>query len=97
MDFLNNSHDIKPADLCILKDVLQHWPLESIYKFIDYLISSNKFKYLLVTNCSWQNSDNTTIQMGEFRPLSKDYLPLKKYNPKLLLSYSAKDVLLIPV
>lgn len=97
MDFLNNCHAIKSADLCILKDVLQHWPLESIYKFLDYLISSNKFKYILVTNCSWQKSDNTTIQMGEFRPLSKDFLPLKKYNPKLLLSYNAKDVLLIPV
>jgi SAM-dependent methyltransferase len=97
LDFLNNLDKIAKADLCIIKDVLQHWPLESIYTFLDYLVSSKKFKYILVTNCKWQDRDNTTISMGEFRPLSKDFLPLKKYNPIFVLAYEAKEVLLIPV
>jgi lipopolysaccharide biosynthesis glycosyltransferase len=97
LDFLNNSDKIAEADLCIIKDVLQHWPLESIYTFLDYLVASKKFKYILVTNCKWQNRDNTNISMGEFRPLSKDFLPLKKYNPIFQLAYEAKEVVLIPV
>jgi hypothetical protein len=96
LDFLNNPSNIKSADLCIIKDVLQHWPLESINAFLDYIVGSGKFKYVIVVNCKWQNTDNTQIQMGEFRPLSKDYLPLKKYAPIHLLSYSSKEILLIP-
>jgi hypothetical protein len=95
MDFLNKPGEINSSDLCIIKDVLQHWPLESIYAFLDYITTCGKFKYIVVTNCMWQKQANTQIQMGEFRPLSKDFLPLKKYNPKLLLSYNAKDVLLL--
>jgi len=97
LDFLNLSEKIQNADLCIIKDVLQHWPLESIYKFMDTICSSNKFKYILLTNCSYQNKDNTTIQLGQFRPLSGKYLPLKKYNPESLLLYSSKEVLLINI
>jgi hypothetical protein len=95
LDFLNNIDAIQSADLCVIKDVLQHWPLNSIYSFLDTLVSSKKFKYILITNCSYQKSDNTDIQMGQFRPLSKDFLPLKKYNPVSLLTYESKDVLLI--
>ncbi|NDB82200.1 MAG: hypothetical protein EB127_05580, partial [Alphaproteobacteria bacterium] len=95
LDFLNNVDTIKSADLCIIKDVLQHWPLSSIYSFLDAISKSKKFKYIVVTNCSYQNKDNTDIPMGGFRPLSKDYLPLKKYAPISLLSYESKEVILI--
>jgi hypothetical protein len=95
LDFLNNTENIQSADLCILKDVLMHFPLECIYSFLDNICSSKKFKYILITNCAWQKVDNTNIEMGQHRPLSKDFLPLKKYNPTHLLSYYAKEVLLI--
>ena len=95
LDFLNLPEEIKPADLCIIKDVLQHWPLSSIYSFLDTIYNSKKFKYILIINCSYQNKDDTDIPMGQFRPLSKDFLPLKKYNPLLLLSYQSKQVLLL--
>ena len=97
MDFLNNPGLITSADVCIIKDVLQHWPLESIYNFLDCITTSGKFKYIIVTNCRWQKQDNTQIQMGEFRPLSKDFLPLKKYKFQLVLTYNAKDVLVLDV
>ena len=95
LDFLNNVDEIKSADLCVIKDVLQHWPLSSIYTFLDAIYNSKKFKYIVVTNCSYQNKDNTDIPMGEFRPLSKNYLPLKKYKPLSLLTYESKEVVLL--
>ena len=97
LDFLNNTDKIQSADLCIIKDVLMHWPLEYIYSFLDSIISSKKFKYIMVTNCAWQEQDNTTIKMGEHMPLSINFLPLNKYKPRLLLKYNAKEVLLITV
>ncbi len=97
LDFLNLPDEIKPADLCIIKDVLQHWPLNSIYAFLDTIYNSKKFKYIIIINCSYQTTDNTDILMGQFRPLSKDFFPLKKYNPLLLLSYQSKQILLLEI
>ena len=36
LDFCNNKEDINDGELCILKDVMQHWPLVNIYHFLDH-------------------------------------------------------------
>ena len=36
-DFYTNRNNIKSGDLCIIKDVLQHWSLNAIYTFLDYI------------------------------------------------------------
>ncbi len=94
LDFCNNKEDIINSDLCILKDVLQHWSLDNIYKFLDYLISSKKYKYILIINCSDQTKDNTDINTGDFRFLSCDFFPLKKYNPIKLYNYNRQKTLI---
>uniref|UniRef100_A0A6C0APC6 Uncharacterized protein n=1 Tax=viral metagenome TaxID=1070528 RepID=A0A6C0APC6_9ZZZZ len=97
LDFYNKKELIKTADLCIIKDVLQHWPLKYIYNFLDYLIDTKKFKYILICNCSFQTEDNTNIELGQFRPLSLKYLPLSKYNPYKYINYFTKEVSIIDV
>jgi hypothetical protein len=97
LDFCNNKERIIHGDICILKDVIQHWSLENIYSFLDYLVETKKFKYILICNCGYQTKDNTDIANGEFRPLSCDYLPLKKYNPRKLYTYNTKEVSVIKV
>lgn len=92
LDFCNNKEHILNGDLCILKDVIQHWSISDIYVFLDYLVEHKKFKYILICNCCNQGQDNTNIENGDFRPLSCDYLPLKKYNPTKLYSYNTKEV-----
>jgi hypothetical protein len=95
LDFYNNKERIKDGELCILKDVLQHWSLDKINIFLQYIIESKKFKYILIINCCHQLTDNIDILVGEFRPLSCDFLPLKKYNPIKLYNYDTKEVSLI--
>jgi hypothetical protein len=95
LDFYNNKENIINSDLCILKDVIQHWSLDNIYNFLDYLVESKKFKYILICNCNYQRKDNTDITNGGFRPLSCDYLPLKKYNPTKVYNYNTKEVCVI--
>lgn len=94
-DFYAEKESLQPADLCILKDVLQHWSLEKIYTFMDYVTQSKKYKYILLINCSSQSQDDTDIITGGGRPLSCDYLPLKKYSPEKLLCYNTKEISLI--
>jgi len=95
LDFCNNKENIINGELCILKDVIQHWSLNNIYTFLDYLVKEKKFKYILICNCCYQTSDNIDIVNGENRQLSCDYLPLKKYNPTKLYNYHSKEVSVI--
>ena len=95
LDFCNKKEDIKNGELCILKDVLQHWSLDNIYNFLDYLLEHKKFKYILICNCCNQTQDNTDIKNGEWMPLSYNYLPLKKYNAIKLYNYHSKEVSVI--
>ena len=97
LDFCNNKEKIANGDMCILKDVIQHWSLDHIYTFLDYLIESKKFKYILICNCCNQTQHNTNIQNGYFRELSCDFFPLKKYNPVKLFKYQTKEVSVIKV
>jgi hypothetical protein len=97
LDFCNNKENIINGELCILKDVIQHWSLDNIYTFLDYLIETKKFKYILICNCCDQKQDNTNITNGDFRHLSCDYLPLKKYNPIKLYNYHSKEVSVIEI
>jgi hypothetical protein len=97
LDFYGDKHNIINGELCVLKDVIQHWSLDNIYRFLDYLIESKKFKYILICNCCNQTQDDTDIQTGNWRPLSCEYLPLKKYNPTKLYTYRSKEVSVIEI
>lgn len=100
LDFYNNKEIIMNGDLCILKDVLAHWSLDEIYIFLDYLIEYKKFKYILLCDCCGQIENNTNIKTGEWRQLSCDYFPLKKYNPKKIYNFIAdiqKEVSVIEI
>lgn len=95
LDIYNKKENIESADLCILKDVLQHWTLHEIYSFLDYIGNNKKFKYVLICNCCDQQCNNTDIEIGDFRPLSCNYFPLKRYKPTKLFNYNTKEVSLI--
>jgi hypothetical protein len=95
LDFCNKKEDIKTGDLCILKDVLQHWSLDNIYSFLDYMVENKKFKYILIVNCCNQLQDNTDIMTGCWRQLNCNLLPLKKYNPVEVYKYDTKQVSII--
>jgi hypothetical protein len=94
-DFCIHKENIIGGDLCILKDVLQHWSSDTIYSFLDYLVNTKKFKYILIVNCCKQRRDNTDISNGDWRPLSHKFLPLKKYTLENLYNYASKEVSVI--
>lgn len=97
LDVCNQKEKITSADLCIVKDVLQHWSNQSIYKFMDYLINSKKFKYILIINCCNDANDEGDTNDGGWRSLSCDYYPLRKYKPTKLGNYNTKEVSLITI
>jgi hypothetical protein len=83
--------NLQSADLCILKDVLQHWSSSTITRCLDSLLERKLFKTILICNCCDQQ-DERDIQDGEWRALSSKLYPLKKYNPVELYRYNSKEV-----
>ena len=96
LNIFDDKEIIKTADLCILKDVLQHWKMDEIYTFLDYLIENKIFKYILICNCCNQTKDNPDND-GRSTPLSINFFPLKKYNPVKLYNFHTKELSVIYV
>jgi hypothetical protein len=96
LDFYNKKESIINADLCILKDVIQHWKMDEIYTFLDYLVENKIFKYILICNCCNQTKDNPEND-DRSTPLSIKFFPLKKYNPVNIYNYHSKEVSIIYV
>ena len=95
LDILNNIHALEEeADLCILKDVVQHWTCDEIISFFDVLLKTKKYKYILLTNSSRQECDYQDKPYRS-RPLSIKFEPLKRYQFKHLLNYKDKEVSLL--
>lgn len=97
LDFYTNKDSIVEGDMCILKDVLQHWTINEIYTFMDYLVESKKFKYILLVNCCNQTIDNQDCDETRTRPLSCNLLPLKKYNAVKIDNYNTKEISIIKI
>lgn len=94
LDVSQHAEQIAGADLCILKDVLQHWSTESIYAFLDRIVQQQLFCYILICNCC--TSSNTTtdtahIEDGGWRILCASQLPLQKYGPQVVHTYGNKE------
>ena len=104
LDFLNKKEELIPSDLCIIKDVLQHWNSNEITVFLDYLINNKIFKNILIINCNAHKENNIVknniinIKTGEYRALSATKEPLNKYNSSIIFNYgpyNSKEVSLI--
>lgn len=94
LDFFEDRANIPGGDLCILKDVLQHWSNQDIQIFLDSLIRSQKFRWILVCNCAQQKRVKN-IKTGYHRQLSAAFRPLCLFNPTVVFWYATKEVSLI--
>jgi len=95
LDFHMYKEELAEGDMCILKDVIQHWSVQDINVFLDYLVASKKYKYILICNCCSQSYPNADIATGGWRPLTCNMEPLRKYNATILGKYNTKEVAVI--
>jgi hypothetical protein len=94
LDFFTEPDQIPGGDLCILKDVLQHWSNQDIQIFLDRLIRSRKFRWILICNCAQQKRVKN-IKTGYHRQLSAAFRPLSLFTPTILFRYETKEVSII--
>jgi hypothetical protein len=80
-----NFSEIQSSELLIVKDVLQHWPLNIINEFL--ISVKGKFKYTLITNSQYESENmNKDIHIGQFRPINLLISPFN-LEGKLVLTY----------
>jgi len=79
------------CELLILKDILQHWTNQQVADFL--FITSKIYKYILITNTSNQSQDNPidTDPHVHTRALSASFLPLKEFNPVIVLETNINE------
>lgn len=94
LDVFANLDQIPGGDLCILKDVLQHWSNQDITVFLESVIRSRKFRWILICNCAQQKRVKN-IKTGYHRQLSAAFRPLCLFKPTVIFRYETKEVSLI--
>lgn len=81
-----NFQDIKPADLLIVKDVLQHWNSNIIKEFL--ISIKEKYQYILITNSQYPKENiNKDISIGQFRPINLLIPPFNVQGEQVLSYY----------
>ncbi len=98
LDILEGRDQIKSADLLIVKDVMQHWDDPSTEQFVDWVINSKKFKYVIINNCvDGRNGMTQKGSNGGWRGLSSEhpifknrgFVPMLRYNTKEVMVYTS--------
>ena len=83
-------------DLIILKDILQHWPNESITQFMDKLVEQGHKNILLINGYKdAKGIDRSINNRYKYAKIDCRLEPLNKYNPEILFHYRFKQVALI--
>lgn len=93
-DLTQSQNPLPYADVWIMKDVLQHWPNDQIIVFLQRMIDSRCFKFLLITNSSHEGNNRDT-SLGGFRPLNPMCEPLVSFSPHIILTFGGKTTAII--
>jgi hypothetical protein len=86
-------NETKNADLLIVKDVLQHWTDEEVKAFMEFQKTNKKYKYILITNCSFKMNGELKVA-GGWRTLNAEHPLLAEYGLVEMLKYQSKSCLL---
>jgi hypothetical protein len=97
---LSNGLPIIKADVLLVKDVLMHWNVEEINKFLQH--ATKRYKHIVLVNCCNQTEDNPKLTNNHLSAmgLSYSFSPLRDYSPRLVMyldknKNDIKEVLLI--
>jgi hypothetical protein len=81
------------GDVYFTKDVLQHWPTETIEAWLRAFFDARPDAHLLVANCSHDAQPaRPRIVAGEAAALRGEYAPLSYFRPEALLRWQTKTL-----
>lgn len=88
-----NCVEIPQADLYVMKDVLQHWPSDTIAGFLRRFFQCKPTAHFIAINCNQQKSFERKLDAQyNFAPLHGKYYPLRLFQPTELFSWNEKTL-----
>ena len=92
-DILNDIES--QADLVLIKDVIQHWPNDTIIEFLDKLSErKNGYKFVILTNCKSSSTSRMDIKIGGFKQINWASPMFRNYKIQRILSYHSKEIVM---
>lgn len=95
LDFDRDRDLLPSAQVCILKDVLHHWPSALIREWIPWAIASGKWRWILCSHDCHQSEEGADCILGGYRALNPEMMPLKGLPFRPVCQYLHKQVVLI--
>lgn len=95
LDIFEQREQLPEADVALIKDVLQHWTNRMIQTWLDWLVQSGKYRWIVLTNDANQLSPCQDTHLGGCRGLQPNWPPLKRFRPQTILTYQHKAVVLL--
>lgn len=94
IDIEKDKEQLPEGDLCLIKDVLHHWPNEMITRWASWIKNSKKYKWIII--CSDAKSPHSNdINLGESRPLDENIYPLLGLGFEKLMDFNHKRIWLL--
>lgn len=82
------------ADTFLIKDVMHHWPSQTVLTFIRAIKKTRSPCHLVMTNDNRQG-EKTDCELGGYRALDGRLWPLAEFHPRLLASFLHKSIYLL--
>lgn len=95
MDFERDRDGLPRADVCLLKDILHHWPSAMVRSWIEWAAASGKWRWIVCAHDRHQAIDGEECRLGGLRPLSLDMLPLRGLGFRRLMQWIHKEVVVL--
>lgn len=87
------SVEIPVADVYLFKDVLQHWPSDTIVTTLRHFFAAKPTAHVIAVNCNYQTSDMRRLDDEyTFAPLHGRYYPLRLFQPTELFQWNEKTL-----
>lgn len=95
MDFFKDRESLPSADICLMKDVLHHWPTKMVVEWISWAMNCKKWRRIFLTQDVHQTEHDTDTYLGGYRALNPLLRPLNQFPLKTVAPYLHKAVLLL--
>lgn len=95
MDIFTDRDSLPTGEVCLLKDVLHHWPSWMVVEWLSWAKNCKKWERLVLTQDCHQPEDDADCHLGGYRALHPDMSPLRQFELRMVAPYLHKAVLIL--
>lgn len=95
MDIDTEREGIPMADVCLMRDVLHHWPTDLVVDWVQWARKCGRWKHVVFSQDVHQQADGEDCRLGGYRALNPGMKPLQGLGLHLVAEYLHKAIFLL--